>query len=172
MKRSFWCTVAALGFASSACAKGSGVGEAELASGLYELSTVGYEGTCPLEDSVTEGTEYVGKLVRVEVTASPGSVRLAPCDPFFDSSCFSSFAPELSLIREGESLYAREPHWTPPGCSCWEPFAGERGVDGFIVGDNAAELSWTFALPVAPPECFCESWSGCSATLEQRLLPY
>ena len=170
MRRSMAVCLALVG-AVAGCAKGAGTGTAELEGGLYELATVGLEASCPLEGGITEGQQYVGKVASVDVTVTSGTVRLEACDPFFDdvATCFATTGEALSLIREGEELFAADPHWLVPGCGCWDDFAGERRVDGFVMAEDAAELVWTFEVPPAPENCWCEGWSGCTATVQQRL---
>lgn len=148
------------------CAKGSDA-DFEFDSGIYELATVAVEGDCSLEDAITEGGEYVGKLFDVQVTVSDTSVRLEVCDPFFDD-CFSTLT-ELSLIRDGDNLYASDPHWEIPGCSCWEAYTGTREVDGGIIADGQARLDWSFVVPAPPPDCTCTAWTACQGTARQLL---
>ena len=157
--------------ATIGCAKGSEEPEDyTLRSGEYELSTVSVEGTCPLEDAITPGTEFVGKLGRVQVEATHAGARFQACDDFFPDTCMPALEAgfEFSVIREEDELVSKEASWRVPFCWCSET-SGVRELEGTVVEDDAAELTWTFQVPAAAPECGCEGWDACTATVKQRL---
>jgi hypothetical protein len=149
------------------CAEGTGVGPVELSNGMYELATVAVQSSCPLQDAVTEGPEYVGKVHDVLAEVTDTSVRLAICDEFFDD-CFATVG-EISLLRNGDELFAANPHWEVPACTCWQSYTASRAVQGGITADDTARLTWTFSVPSPPADCVCTDWTACEATVEQRL---
>ena len=155
------------GMALGGCAQGTGTEPVELSNGIYQLATVGLDSTCPLEDGVTEGEEYVGKTHDVLVTSTDTSVQLEVCDEFFDD-CFATI-DEISLIRQGDERFAANPHWEVPSCNCWEGYTASREVEGGITADDTAKLTWTFSVPPPPAGCQCTEWSACEATVEQLL---
>ncbi len=155
---------------ATGCAEGVTADPFELASGIYELSTVAFDGDCVLEDAISPGDEYVGKVVRVDATVRDSSVSLEVCDDFFEDECFAApFISPISMIREEDDLYASEPNWEVPGCLCFDAYRGEREILGAVVEDGRAELVWSFTLPAAPPDCTC-TVGACVGTVTQRLL--
>ena len=151
------------------CAEGATGDPFELNSGLYELTTVAMDGDCVLEDAVSPGADYVGNVVRVALTVRDESVTLEVCDDFFPDDCMPApFIEPISMIRDEDELYAQQPSWEVPGCTCFEDYFGSREVSGDVVEDGRAELTWTFTLPAPPQGCTC-STQACSATLAQRL---
>jgi hypothetical protein len=118
---------------------------------------------------VTPGPEHVGNVSRVQLTSGPGSVRLAPCDPFFEETCFSNhFATETTLIKDEAQLFASS-SWNVSECGC---SSGTKSVEGTILDDSTAVLSWTLALAVSEPSCSCNPGLGCAAGVEMRLLRF
>jgi hypothetical protein len=154
------------------CAKGTETPPVALTNGEYQLLTVGLEGTCSLQDAISPGTEHVGKVARVLTHASTNSVTIEPCDPFFESECFTTTTDgNISLIRNDYELRADDPNWQVPSCTCFDAYTASRSVTGTIVDDDRVELTWTFEAPQPPADCLCTGagWQACQATVSQLL---
>jgi len=155
------------------CARGSeDPREFTLESGEYQLSTIRVEGSCDLKDAITPGGEFVGKLGRVEVDASTEGARFQACDDFFPDTCMPALEAsfQFSVIRDEDELKSQDPGWRVPFCWCSE-VTGTRNLQGLMIEDDTAELTWTFDIPASSPECGCAGWDACTATVEQRLVP-
>jgi hypothetical protein len=153
------------------CAKGTESGPTKLSNGEYELSTIALEGNCALQDALSPGTEYVGKVARVMTKATTNSVQIEPCDPFFED-CFTTLDGDISLMRIEDELLADDPNWAVPACTCFEAYTATRSGTGTIVAEDRVELTWTFEVTTPPPEsCMCQGapWQACQATLSQIL---
>ena len=166
MKTSFLLGLALL---AVGCAEGSGAESYRLGSGLYDLVTTDIGGECALEGAVTPGEEYVGKASRVRLSVRDLHVTLEACDAFFPNDCFPAFETEaVGMVREDEHLFASSPHWPVPGCHCFDELEGSRSVEGTVDEEDTAQLEWSFELPTAPVDCFCNV-TACSGSLVQRL---
>ena len=120
-------------------------------------------------NDTTPGNEYVGKSSRVRLTVRDQHVTLEACDAFFEPDCFPTLLAEpVGMVREDEHLFASSAHWPVPNCHCFASLEGARSVDGTVDEENTAELSWSFELPTAPEDCFCDV-TACTASLVQRL---
>ena len=165
-----WLGVAAVG-AVLGCAQGSeDPQELRLRSGEHELSTTSIEGTCALTDAITPGTEFVGKLGRVDVDVTAAGAHFQACDDFFPDTCMPAMDASFhfTVIRDEDELISQDPGWRVPFCWCSDVI-GERDLEGLIVEDDTAELTWTFQIPASPPQCDCPGWDACTATVHQRL---
>ncbi len=164
-----WGALGALLLGAPGCATGT-VDDFELASGVYELSTTDVAGDCVLDGAITAGDEFVGKLKRVIADASSSSVKLEACDDFFDDTCHPEpFIEPVTMLRDTSDLRAENAAWEVPGCVCFDDYRGERRVDGLIVENDRAELSWSFVIPAAPDGCTC-SVDACTLEVQQALI--
>ncbi len=164
------CTTSLAALLVAGCAEGVTADPYEFDSGIYELTTVGVGGDCVLEDAVSPGADYVGNLVRASLSVSDTAVTLTLCDDFFPVDCMAApFLEPIHMIRDEDELYAQQPNWQVPNCTCFEDYLGSRDANGRVVEDGKAELAWTFAVPAAPQGCLC-STQACNGSLSQRLV--
>jgi hypothetical protein len=167
--RTSWGLGATILVVATGCAEGT-VDDYELENGIYELATTRVEGDCVVDGAITGGSEFEGKVARVLVDASASRLKLEACDEFFEDDCRPEpFTEPMTMLRDTSDLRANDEAWEVPDCTCTVAYRGQRQVDGAIVADGRAELTWELDLPASPSSCTCEV-AACTLTVEQTLV--